>query len=215
MSTGASLQSPVGMFTLSSREFTLLAYLMRNAGQVLTRPQLAEGAWDAVTDVRSNMIDVYIAALRQKLAPGAIETVRGVGYRMLAEYRHASLRTRLAVLYAGLAVIVLAISLLTVYGVARRDALNRVDSSLRADANKLGSRTEAAEQPAAAGSNEQIVNARERVLGSGHLLAVFDNERVIASNAEARGPGRSGPAMGLFSGRERVATVTLPSGRVG
>ena len=45
--------------------------------------------------------------------------------------RRASLRTRLAVLYAGLAVIVLAISLLTVYVVARRDALNRVDSSLR------------------------------------------------------------------------------------
>jgi len=38
-----------------------------------------------LTDVRSNMIDVYIASLRQKLAPGAIETVRGVGYRMLAE----------------------------------------------------------------------------------------------------------------------------------
>jgi two-component system copper resistance phosphate regulon response regulator CusR len=58
---------------------------MRNAGQVLTRSQLAEGAWDAVADVRSNMIDVYIASLRQKLAPGAVETVRGVGYRMLAE----------------------------------------------------------------------------------------------------------------------------------
>jgi two-component system, OmpR family, response regulator len=79
------LESPVGMFTLSSREFTLLACLMRNAGQVLTRSQLAEGAWDAVVDVRSNMVDVYIATLRQKLAPGAIETVRGVGYRMLAE----------------------------------------------------------------------------------------------------------------------------------
>ncbi len=73
------------MFSLSSREFTLLACLMRNAGQVLTRSQLAEGAWDAVADVRSNMVDVYIATLRQKLAPGAIETVRGVGYRMLAE----------------------------------------------------------------------------------------------------------------------------------
>ena len=36
------------MFPLASREFTLLAYLMRNAGQVLTRSQLAEGAWDAV-----------------------------------------------------------------------------------------------------------------------------------------------------------------------
>ena len=51
---------------------------------------------------------------------------------------HVSLRTRLALLYAGLAVVVLAISLLTVYVVARRDALNRVDSSLRKDARSLG-----------------------------------------------------------------------------
>ena len=58
---------------------------MRNAGQVLTRSQLAEGAWDTFADVRSNMVDVYVAGLRQKLAPGAIETVRGVGYRLKAE----------------------------------------------------------------------------------------------------------------------------------
>ena len=50
------------------------------------------------------------------------------------------LRTRLALLYAGLALLVLAISLLTVYEVAHRDALNRVDSSLRSDARKLGLR---------------------------------------------------------------------------
>lgn len=79
------LESPLGVFTLSNREFTLLAHLMRNPGQVLTRSQLAEGAWDSLTDVRSNMIDVYIASLRQKLAPGAIETVRGVGYRLTPE----------------------------------------------------------------------------------------------------------------------------------
>ena len=126
--------------------------------------------------------------------------------------RHASLRTRLAGLYAGLAVIVLAISLLTVYEVARRDAMNRVDSSLRADANKLGSRTEAAEHGSGQEANEQIVNAREAV-GSGHLLALYDNQRVIASSAEARDLVVVARRIGLFSGRERVATVTLPSGR--
>ena len=126
--------------------------------------------------------------------------------------RRASLRTRLAVLYAGLAVIVLAISLLTVYAVARRDALNRVDSSLRTDAHKLGSRTEAAEHGNGQESDEQIVNAREAV-GSGHLLALYDDQRVIASSAEARDLIVAAQRMGLFSGRERVATVTLASGR--
>jgi two-component system, OmpR family, response regulator len=76
------LESPAGAFTLPDREFTLLDYLMRHAGQVLTRPQLAGGAWDATADVRSNMVDVYIAYLRQKLPPETIETVRGVGYRI-------------------------------------------------------------------------------------------------------------------------------------
>jgi DNA-binding response OmpR family regulator len=79
------LQSPLGVFGLSDREFTLLAYLMRHAGQVLTRSQLSEGAWDAVADSRSNLVDVYIANLRQKLGAEAITTVRGVGYRMPVE----------------------------------------------------------------------------------------------------------------------------------
>ena len=76
------LESPLGLFVLSDREFTLLACLMRNLGQTLSRQQLAEGAWGSLAGVKSNMVDVYIAYLRQKLAPGAISTVRGVGYRM-------------------------------------------------------------------------------------------------------------------------------------
>ncbi len=76
------LESPLGLFVLSDREFTLLAYLMRNLGQTLSRGQLVEGAWGSQAGVKSNMVDVYVAYLRQKLAPGAIETVRGVGYRM-------------------------------------------------------------------------------------------------------------------------------------
>ncbi len=79
------VESPLGVFGLSDREFTLLAHLMRHAGQVLTRSQLSEGAWEAVADPRSNMVDVYIANLRQKLGAGAITTVRGVGYRMPVE----------------------------------------------------------------------------------------------------------------------------------
>ncbi len=99
--------------------------------------------------------------------------------------RHVSLRTRLALLYAGLAMIVLAISLLTVYEYAHRNALNRVDSSLRADADKLGGRAEGAEHGDEPGSSERFVNAREAV-ASGHLLALYDDHRVIAPNADAR-----------------------------
>ena len=79
------LESPLGVFVLSDREFTLLAYLMRHAGQVLTRSQLSEGAWDTVVDARSNVVDVYVAYLRQKLGTDAITTVRGIGYRMPVE----------------------------------------------------------------------------------------------------------------------------------
>jgi DNA-binding response OmpR family regulator len=78
------VESPEGLFAVSDREFNLLAFLMRGAGQVFTRQQLAEGAWDAIADVRSNMVDVYVAYLRAKLGPNAIETVRGVGYRLPA-----------------------------------------------------------------------------------------------------------------------------------
>jgi len=78
------VESPEGMFALSDREFSLLAFLMRGVGQVFTRQQLAAGAWDAIADVRSNVVDVYVAYLRAKLGPDAIETVRGVGYRMPA-----------------------------------------------------------------------------------------------------------------------------------
>lgn len=79
------LESPAGVFVLPNREFTLLAHMMRHPGQVLTRSQLSEGAWGAAADARSNMVDVYIAYLRQKLGDDAIATVRGVGYRMTAE----------------------------------------------------------------------------------------------------------------------------------
>ncbi len=76
------VESPEGVFVLSDREFNLLAYMMHGAGQVFSRTQLAEGAWETMTDIRSNIVDVYIAYLRAKVGQRAIETVRGVGYRM-------------------------------------------------------------------------------------------------------------------------------------
>jgi len=71
---------------LSPREFALLALLMKNAGNVLTRVQLLDGAWDMAFESRSNIVDVYMRYLREKVdrpfGRRSIETVRGVGYRL-------------------------------------------------------------------------------------------------------------------------------------
>jgi two-component system, OmpR family, response regulator len=71
---------------LSAKEFALLELLMRRSGSVLTRDQLLEGAWDMAYERRSNIVDVYIRQLREKVdrpfGSDSIETVRGVGYRL-------------------------------------------------------------------------------------------------------------------------------------
>ena len=67
---------------LSPKEYALLETLMRRPGQALSRLQLLEHAWDDSYENRSNVIDVYIGYLRQKIGGDAIETVRGVGYRL-------------------------------------------------------------------------------------------------------------------------------------
>jgi two-component system, OmpR family, response regulator len=71
---------------LSAKEFALLELLMRRPGSVLTRGQLLEGAWDMSYERRSNIVDVYIRHLREKIdrpfGSETIETVRGVGYRL-------------------------------------------------------------------------------------------------------------------------------------
>jgi len=71
---------------LTTKEFAVLEYLMRNAGQVATRDQISEHAWDANYDPASNIIDVYVARLRRKIdAPEEeplLETIRGAGYRL-------------------------------------------------------------------------------------------------------------------------------------
>ncbi|MCP5516609.1 MAG: response regulator transcription factor [Verrucomicrobiales bacterium] len=71
---------------LTSREFTLLEQLVRSPGRVFTRMQICEKVWGYDFDPGSNLVDVYVQRLRKKLdgpeAPGLIETIRGVGYRM-------------------------------------------------------------------------------------------------------------------------------------
>ena len=74
---------------LSAREFALLETLMRHPGQVLSRLRLLEAAWDYDYENRSNVVDVYVRYLREKVdrpfGVATIETVRGVGYRLHEE----------------------------------------------------------------------------------------------------------------------------------
>jgi DNA-binding response OmpR family regulator len=67
--------------SLSAREFALLSYLMRHPGQVLSRERLLSGVWGMDFDPRSNVVDVYVGYLRDKIGAERIETVRGAGYR--------------------------------------------------------------------------------------------------------------------------------------
>ena len=66
---------------LSARELALLAAFVRHHGQVLSRSQLLDMVWDLDFDPGSNVVEVYVAALRRKLGPEWIGTVRGLGYR--------------------------------------------------------------------------------------------------------------------------------------
>lgn len=71
---------------LSQREFNLLELLMRSPGRVFTRIQILERVWNYDFDPNTNIVDVYIKRVREKVDepfdPALIETVRGVGYKM-------------------------------------------------------------------------------------------------------------------------------------
>jgi two-component system OmpR family response regulator len=74
--------------SLSAKEFRLLEVFMRHPGEVLTRYQLLEQAWDYDYENRSNIVDVYVRYLRDKIdrpfGVSQLETVRGSGYRLAA-----------------------------------------------------------------------------------------------------------------------------------
>ena len=76
---------------LSPKEFALLEVFMRRPGQALSRLQLLEHAWDFAYENRSNVIDVYVRYLREKVdrpfGASSLETVRGVGYRLREDGR--------------------------------------------------------------------------------------------------------------------------------
>ncbi|MBI5018294.1 MAG: response regulator transcription factor [Deltaproteobacteria bacterium] len=78
-----------GPIELTAKEFSLLEYMMRHPGQVLTRTMISEHVWDQSFDSYTNVIDVYVNYLRKKVDQGfdlkLIHTVRGVGYVLREE----------------------------------------------------------------------------------------------------------------------------------
>jgi two-component system OmpR family response regulator len=74
---------------LTAREFALLEYLMRHVGEVLSRTRIREHVWDFSFDGDSNVVDVYVRYLREKVdrpfGLNLIETVRGAGYRLRSD----------------------------------------------------------------------------------------------------------------------------------
>ena len=75
-----------GGFNLQPREYKLLEYLMKHAGQVVTRTMLLENVWEYHFDPQTNVIDVHISRLRQKIDKDfdqqLLSTVRGAGYML-------------------------------------------------------------------------------------------------------------------------------------
>ena len=71
---------------LTTREFSLLEYLLRNAGRVVSRSMLLEAVWDYNFDPQTNIIDQHVSRLRQKIDkdfdPPLLQTVRGMGYSL-------------------------------------------------------------------------------------------------------------------------------------
>jgi two-component system, OmpR family, response regulator len=77
--------------SLSAKELLLLEAFMTRPGEVLSRLELLESAWDAAYENRSNVVDAYIRRLREKIdrpfGCRTLETVRGSGYRLQVEAR--------------------------------------------------------------------------------------------------------------------------------
>jgi DNA-binding response OmpR family regulator len=71
--------------SLTSREFALLEYLMRRPGEVVSKIELLDHVWDAAVETAPNAVEVYVGYLRRKLGRARLETVRGAGYRLVAD----------------------------------------------------------------------------------------------------------------------------------
>ena len=130
---------------LSTKEFALLEAFMRRPGEVLSRLELLEHAWDFGYENRSNVIDVYVRYLREKIdrpfGVTSIETVRGAGYRLRedggAPLSRLPVRIRLTLAFTAVMAVVLVAVGLFVYARVGSDLEAALDNSLRSRADDL------------------------------------------------------------------------------
>ena len=128
---------------LSAKEFALLEMLMRHPGEVISRMDLLEHAWDLAYEARSNVVDVYIRRLREKIdrpfGRATIETVRGRGYRLRGPLvSRLPIRVRLAAAFAVAMALVLSVTGMLLYARLGDDLSAALDTDLRAP--RAGSR---------------------------------------------------------------------------
>ncbi|MEQ4303069.1 response regulator transcription factor [Plantactinospora sp. B6F1] len=69
---------------LTAREYALLEYLLRRAGEVVSKTELLDHVWDASLRTAPNAVEVYVGYLRRKIGRDRLETIRGAGYRLVA-----------------------------------------------------------------------------------------------------------------------------------
>ena len=188
--------------SLSTKEFALLEAFMRRPGEVLSRYQLLEHAWDYEYENRSNVVDVYVRYLRQKIdlpfGTDTIETVRGAGYRLRKQARHdrascRSVRGSTAA-FAAAMILVLALAGAFVYLKVRSDLTEALEESLdsRADdvaalASAAGSLDARPRRRAAGGRRGQLrAGARSRAArSSASTLPASSGAAITPTEAEA------------------------------
>ncbi|MBF9132317.1 response regulator transcription factor [Plantactinospora sp. S1510] len=68
---------------LTAREYALLEYLLRRAGEVVSKTELLDHVWDASVQTAPNAVEVYVGYLRRKIGRDRLETIRGAGYRLM------------------------------------------------------------------------------------------------------------------------------------
>jgi two-component system OmpR family response regulator len=77
-----AITGPAGRIDLSQREWVVLETLLQRTGAIVSKSQIEERLYSFDAEVESNTIEVYVSRLRKKLGRGAVETVRGMGYRL-------------------------------------------------------------------------------------------------------------------------------------
>ena len=102
---------------LSAKEFSLLEYFLRNKGRVISKPELAEKVWDLKFDPGTNVVEVYINMLRNKIdrdfEPKLLHTRIGLGYVLMQ--RNMKIRTKLAIIFFVLVIFVVSVISISIY----------------------------------------------------------------------------------------------------